>query len=206
MNLLRDFYSFGELQILSEGKKGSSPMRVRGLFQEADTPNGNRRIYARNLLDREVGRLQEMISERRLVGELDHPQSEVVSLSNASHLVTGLEMDGNKVVGEAEILNTPAGKVLQELLHAGVKVGISSRGTGTLTPVNENGAQNFLVGDNLKMITWDMVSDPSCQGAFPGLQESTSVNEARDNIVNGLDNYTAERVFLASLKRALRRN
>jgi len=205
MTLLRDFFSFGELQILTEAK-GSSPMRVRGLFQEAEKPNGNRRVYARNLMEREVGRLQDVITERRLVGELDHPQSEVVSLSNASHLITGLEMDGNRVIGEAEVLNTPAGKVLQELMRAGVKVGISSRGTGSLTAVHEGGDQHFVVGENLKMITWDMVSDPSCQGAFPGLQESTSINEARDNIVNELDTHTAERVFLTSLGRALRKN
>lgn len=204
MNLLRDFYSFGELQILSEAK-GGSPMRVKGLFQEAEKVNGNRRIYQRNLLEREVERLQPLISERRLVGELDHPQSEVVHLANASHLVTGLEMNGNRVVGEAEILNTPAGRVLGELISAGVKVGVSSRGTGSLTPVHEDGHQNYLVGDNLKMITWDMVSDPSCQGAFPGIQESVSINEDRENIVSEFDNYTAEKIFIASLKRELDR-
>ena len=144
-----------------------------------------------------------MIAERRLVGELDHPSNEVVHLTNASHLITGLHMDGNQVIGEAEILNTPSGKVLQELLKAGVKIGISSRGTGTLTPIV--GENHMQVGDNLKMITWDMVSDPSCQGAFPTLQESQLVSEQREHIVENLENLKAEKVFLTALKKKLRK-
>tara|TARA_Y100000004_G_scaffold8003_1_gene8942 strand:- start:22835 stop:23449 length:615 start_codon:yes stop_codon:yes gene_type:complete len=203
MSLLRDFYGFGHVEIISESRGGNGNMKVRGLFQEAEKANGNKRIYKKDTLAREVTRLQEMIAERRLVGELDHPSNEVVHLTNASHLITGLHMEGNQVIGEAEILNTPSGKVLQELLKAGVKIGISSRGTGTLTPIV--GENHMQVGDNLKMITWDMVSDPSCQGAFPTLQESQLVSEQREHIVENLENLKAEKVFITALKKKLRK-
>jgi len=201
MSLLRDYYGFGNVQIISEGR-GNGAMKVRGLFQEAEKPNGNKRIYRKDTLVREVQRLQCMIGERRLIGELDHPANEVVHLANASHLITGLHMQGNQVIGEAEILNTPAGKVLQELIKSGVKIGISSRGTGTLTPIV--GESCFQVGDNLKMITWDMVSDPSCQGAFPSLQENQLMAEQRENIVGEIDHLKAEKVFIAALKKGLK--
>jgi len=201
MSLLRDYYGFGNVQIISEGR-GNGAMKVRGLFQEAEKPNGNKRIYRKDTLVREVQRLQCMIGERRLIGELDHPANEVVHLANSSHLITGLHMQGNQVIGEAEILNTPAGKVLQELIKSGVKIGISSRGTGTLTPIV--GESCFQVGDNLKMITWDMVSDPSCQGAFPSLQENQLMAEQRENIVGEIDHLKAEKVFIAALKKGLK--
>ena len=118
MSLLRDYYGFGNVQIISEAR-GTGAMKVRGLFQEAEKANGNKRIYRKDTLVREVQRLQCMIGERRLIGELDHPSNEVVHLANASHLITGLHMEGNQVIGEAEILNTPAGKVLQELIKSG---------------------------------------------------------------------------------------
>ena len=164
--LLRDTFSFGELQILTEGTK-TGPMKVRGLFQEANSKNGNKRVYAQPLLEREIKKLQGPLKERRLIGELDHPSNEVVHLTNASHIITGLTMEGNKVIREAEILNTPSGKVLQELLRAGVKIGISSRAVGGLTYNSQN--ECYDVNENLRLITWDMVSEPSCHGAFPGL-------------------------------------
>jgi len=199
--LLRDVYSFGELQILSEAK-GSQGMIVRGLFQEAEKKNGNRRIYAKTLLEREVSKLQPLLAERRLVGELDHPKDEVVHLTNASHLVTGLHMEGNKIIGEAEILNTPSGKVLQELLRAGVKIGISSRAVGGLTYDADKDCYN--VNENLKLITWDMVSDPSCQGAFPGLvSEDKVISETQIKAREEIDNIRAEKIYLKTLETLL---
>ena len=198
--LLIDFYSFGEIEILTEGK-GGGPMRIRGLFSEAEKINGNKRIYGKKLLERECNKLGTMIAERRLVGELDHPSSEVVSLSNASHLVTDLKWSNNKIIGEAEVLNTPSGKVLQELLKAGVQVGISSRATGSLE--HEMHEDCYRVQDNLKMITWDMVSDPSCQGAFPTLKEGM-LHEKRDPIVQELDHHKQERIYITALKNMLR--
>ena len=199
--LLRDTFSFGELQILTEGTK-TGPMKVRGLFQEANSKNGNKRVYAQPLLEREIKKLQGPLKERRLIGELDHPSNEVVHLTNASHIITGLTMEGNKVIGEAEILNTPSGKVLQELLRAGVKIGISSRAVGGLTYNSQN--ECYDVNENLRLITWDMVSEPSCHGAFPGLLgESQVMTETTKRVAEDVDHLRAEKMFIHSLKKHL---
>jgi len=199
--LLRDTFSFGELQILTEGTK-TGPMKVRGLFQEANSKNGNKRVYAQPLLEREIKKLQGPLKERRLVGELDHPSNEVVHLTNASHIITGLHMEGNKVIGEAEILNTPSGQVLQELLKAGVKIGISSRAVGGLTYNSQN--ECYDVNENLRLITWDMVSEPSCHGAFPGLLgENQVMTETTKRVAEDVDHLRAERMFIHSLKKHL---
>ena len=199
--LLRDTFSFGELQILTEGTK-TGPMKVRGLFQEANAKNGNKRVYAQPLLEREIKKLQGPLKERRLIGELDHPSNEVVHLTNASHIITGLTMEGNKVIGEAEILNTPSGKVLQELLRAGVKIGISSRAVGGLTYNSQN--ECYDVNENLRLITWDMVSEPSCHGAFPGLLgESQVMTETTKRVAEDVDHLRAEKMFIHSLKKHL---
>jgi len=199
--LLRDTFSFGELQILTEGTK-TGPMKVRGLFQEANSKNGNKRVYAQPLLEREIKKLQGPLKERRLIGELDHPSNEVVHLTNASHIITGLTMEGNKVIGEAEILNTPSGKVLQELLRAGVKIGISSRAVGGLTYNSQN--ECYDVNENLRLITWDMVSEPSCHGAFPGLLgENQVMTETTKRVAEDVDHLRAEKMFIHSLKKHL---
>jgi hypothetical protein len=199
--LLRDTFSFGELQILTEGTK-TGPMKVRGLFQEANAKNGNKRVYAQPLLEREIKKLQGPLKERRLIGELDHPSNEVVHLTNASHVITGLHMEGNKVIGEAEILNTPSGKVLQELLKAGVKIGISSRAVGGLTYNSQN--ECYDVNENLRLITWDMVSEPSCHGAFPGLLgENQVMTETTKRVAEDVDHLRAEKMFIHSLKKHL---
>ena len=143
-----------------------------------------------------------VIKERRLIGELDHPSNEVVHLTNASHIITGLTMEGNKVIGEAEILNTPSGKVLQELLRAGVKIGISSRAVGGLTYNSQN--ECYDVNENLRLITWDMVSEPSCHGAFPGLLgESQVMTETTKRVAEDVDHLRAEKMFIHSLKKTL---
>lgn len=200
MALLRDFNDFQPLQILSEGKS-SKTMKVRGIFSEADRKNGNGRIYSRNLLVREAQKLQPMISERRLCGELDHPSDEVVHLANVSHIITGLTMEGNKLIGEAEFLDTPSGRILQELAKAGVRIGISSRATGSVEFDMKEDA--YRVQDNLKMITWDMVADPSCQTAFPELVEHKSLMENRSHVDVG-DPLISEKIYLAALRRLLR--
>lgn len=177
MQLLEDVFIIENLQILSEGQTG--PMRVKGCFQRADEENNNKRIYSKPLLEREITKLAEAISERRLMGELDHPQHDSVKLSNVSHLVTGLSMKGNEVIGEAEILDTPAGKVAQALIRGGVKVGISSRGMGT---VSEDVHGKRHVNEDFRLITWDLVADPSTRGAFPGLTESTQIQDIIDTV------------------------
>jgi hypothetical protein len=200
--LLQDIFSFGDVQILVEGRGGKS-MRFRGIFTEADRPNGNKRIYSNKLLKREVNKLQGQVRDRRLLGELDHPADEVVHLGNVSHVITKLYMNGNHVMGEGEVLKTPAGKVLTELLKAGVKLGISSRGTGSVD-LDESGA-NYVVGENYNMITFDMVSEPSSQDAFPALAEQKQLREARDPIVEELQHFHNDRIYITALKRHLGR-
>jgi len=198
--LLQDIFSFGDVQILGEGRGGKS-MRFRGIFSEADRPNGNKRVYSNSLLKREVSKLQGQVGDRRLLGELDHPADEVVHLGNVSHVITKLYMNGNHVMGEGEVLKTPAGKVLTELLKAGVKLGISSRGTGSVD-LDESGA-NYVVGENYNMITFDMVSEPSSQDAFPALAEHKQLQETRDPIVKELQHFHNDRIYITALKRHL---
>jgi hypothetical protein len=200
--LLKDIFSFGEISLLSEGR-GNGPTKFRGIFSEAERPNGNKRVYGKTLLEREVKKLQAQIGDRRLLGELDHPSDEIVHLGNVSHVITKLNMHGNHVMGEGEVLNTPAGKVLTELLKAGVKLGISSRGTGSVD-LDEAGS-NYVVGENYNMITFDMVSEPSSQDAFPSLSEGKKelVSEAREPIVEELEHLHNDRIYITALKRKL---
>jgi hypothetical protein len=199
--LLRDFNEFQPLQILSEAK-GSKTMKVRGVFSEAERKNGNGRIYPTQLLEREVQKLQPLLSERRLCGELDHPNDEVVHLSNVSHIITDLKMEGKSLIGEAEFLDTPSGRILQELVKAGVRIGISSRATGSVEHDMKEDA--YMVQDNLRMITWDMVADPSCQNAFPSLVEHKQLMENQRSIDDYHNNLEAERIYLTALKQVLK--
>jgi hypothetical protein len=148
---------------LSESTSNRGLTRFRGKFQEAEAVNKNKRLYPYGVLDENVGRLQESITDRRLVGELDHPTDSIIHFANASHIVTKLWWDGNTLMGEGEILNTPHGKVLKALLEDNVKVGISSRGVGS-GRVNEDGI--LVIGESYKLITFDCVADPSTFAAF----------------------------------------
>jgi len=197
---LSDTFIIENLQVLEESKtKGT--MRIAGVFQRADTPNHNNRIYERKLLMREMDRLDNAIHERRLMGELDHPTHDAVKLHNVSHLITKLDMKGNDMLGEAEILNTPAGQVAQALIKGGVKLGISSRGMGSLT---EGPKGHSFVNPDFKLVTFDLVADPSTKGAFPGL-----VNEARnaqfieDTINTTYDKALSEKIFITMLRNQL---
>ena len=188
MNLIEDVFIMENMQILNEGR-GTGPMKIRGCFQRADEENNNKRIYPKALLQREMDKLSDAITERRLMGELDHPQHDSVKLNNVSHLITKLEMNGNEVIGEAEILNTPAGQVVKALIEGGVKVGISSRGLGTLS---EGSDGKRYVNEDFKLVTWDMVADPSTRGAYPGLTESTEINRIIEDVLpraNKVENF-----------------
>ena len=200
--LLRDFNEFQPLQILSEAKGKNKSMKVRGIFSEAERKNGNGRIYPTQLLEREVQKLQPLLSERRLCGELDHPNDEVVHLSNVSHIITDLKMEGKALIGEAEFLDTPSGRILQELVKAGVRIGISSRATGSVEHDMKEDA--YMVQDNLRMITWDMVADPSCQNAFPSLVEHKNLMENQRSMDALHNNLEAERIYLTALKQVLK--
>jgi len=176
MQLLQDTFIIEQLQVLSEGKdKGK--MKIKGVFGRCNEKNNNGRIYPTAVLEAQLAKVQPMIAERRLCGELDHPQNDTVKLSNASHLITKLDMKGNELIGEAEILNTPAGLTAAALVNGGVKIGISSRGMGTLSE-DHNGDK--VVNEDFRLVTFDLVADPSTRGAYPGLSESTESKYVRE--------------------------
>lgn len=135
----------------------------RGKFQEANAVNKNKRMYPFDILSNNVEKLQETVNARGLIGELDHPTDSIVHFENASHLITKLWWEGNVLMGEGMVLNTPAGKVLAELMKDGVRIGISSRGVGNGS-VNNEGV--LVIGESYKLITFDAVADPSTISAF----------------------------------------
>ena len=137
-------------------------MFLTGVMQRANHLNGNGRIYSRPILEREVENYGKLVRERRALGELDHPDSAVINLSAACHLVTEVWWDGDAVMGKVQVLNTPSGKILKELVGSGVKLGISSRGMGS---VHESNGQT-IVEDDFQLICFDFVSEPSTTGAF----------------------------------------
>jgi hypothetical protein len=197
---ITDTFIIENLQVLEESKT-TGTMKIAGVFQRANTPNHNKRIYERTLLVREIGRLEESIHERRLMGELDHPSHDAIKLQNVSHLVTKLNMRGNEMLGEAEILNTPCGQVAQALIKGGVKLGISSRGMGTLT---EGPKGHAMVNDDFKLVTFDLVADPSTKGAFPGLvNESNTSKFIEDTITNTYTKALSEKIFITMLRNEL---
>jgi len=148
---------------INETSKGPGPLKFKGKFQEANAVNKNRRMYPYDILESNVKRLKEAVSNRGLIGELDHPTDSIIHFENSSHLVTKLWWDGQTLMGEGEVLDTPSGKVLRSLLNAGVRVGISSRGVGNGS-TNEDGV--LVIGESYKLITFDAVADPSTFSAF----------------------------------------
>jgi len=135
---------------------------VEGILATAEVKNGNGRYYPRELWEREMDKYQEAISERRATGELDHPESSVVNLKNVSHLIREYWWDGDHVMGKIEILPTPSGNILRELIRAGVTLGVSSRGMGTL----EQNGNVMEVQDDFELLCWDFVSTPSNPGSY----------------------------------------
>ena len=137
-------------------------MILSGIMQKADHVNGNGRVYPHKVLMKEIENYKKIVKERRALGELDHPEDSVINLKNASHLVTDIWMEGKDVKGKIKVLDTPSGKVLQELVGANVNVGISSRGMGSVSEANGQ----TMVEDDFQLICFDMVSEPSTPGAF----------------------------------------
>ena len=167
--------------LVMEAIAANKPLKVTGILQRADAKNQNKRIYPRQILEREAHKYSDtQVRERRALGELDHPESSVVNLNNVSHNVKRMWWEQNNLLGEVEILGTPAGNILKELFKAGIKLGISSRGLGT---VEENSEQFNVVQEDFELIAFDFVSNPSTQGAFmfPGrLNEGVrDVNQER---------------------------
>ena len=148
---------------LNESVSDKGLTKFRGKFQEAESINKNKRMYPFGVLDENVKNLQECVKNRGLIGELDHPTDSIIHFEKASHVITKLWWDGNVMMGEGEILNTPHGKILKSLLNDGVRIGISSRGVGN-GKVDENGI--LVIGESYKLITFDAVADPSTFAAY----------------------------------------
>ena len=151
---------------LFEGKvneDSSGRTIVKGVLQRAGAENQNGRVYPREILEREIKKYETLIKERRALGELDHPDSSVINLKNVSHNIREIHWEGNDVVGTVEILPTPSGNILKELLRANILLGISSRGMGSTESIGEGKVK---VGEDFELIGWDFVSNPSTHGAF----------------------------------------
>ena len=147
----------------SVNEDASGRTLVKGVLQRSGAENQNGRVYPRNILEREVNNYQTLIKERRALGELDHPDSSVINLKNVSHNIREIHWEGDDVVGTVEILPTPSGNILKELLRAGILLGISSRGMGSVTNIGEGKVK---VEPDFELIGWDFVSNPSTHGAF----------------------------------------
>ena len=161
MRLITEHYD--HLNYLTEEKDGKKHTFIEGSFMQAEKKNRNGRVYPKQILFDAVEKyVTEQVKTGRAVGELDHPEGPQINLDKVSHKITELKFDGDNVVGRAQILNTPMGKIVEGLIEGGVKLGVSSRGMGTVE--NKQGAT--YVNDDYLLSTVDIVQDPSAQGAF----------------------------------------
>jgi len=159
---------------------------VQGVLQRAEAKNHNGRVYPMETLMREAKKYNESyITERRALGELDHPDSSVVNLNNVSHNILEMAWRGKDLVGTVEVLPTPAGNILKALFQSGIKLGISSRGLGSVKEVMREAGSAMEVQPDFELIAFDFVSNPSTHGAFLSpVNESVdkSINKKYDNI------------------------
>jgi len=169
-------------QIIESIKENNGKLIVRGVLQRAEAKNQNGRVYPREILEREAKKYaKEFISQKRAMGELDHPESSVVNLQNVSHNIKNMHWEGDNLLGTVEVLGTPSGNILKELFKAGIKLGISSRGMGSVETVSEAGGDQVTqVQPDFELIAFDFVSNPSTHGAFmypAGMNESVDKNQ-----------------------------
>ena len=176
--------------MLTESKVKPGVFEVTGIMQRAGAKNQNGRIYKREILEEEVKNyVENFVKIGNAYGELDHPESAIVSLKNASHVVKELWWEGDDLMGKVELLNTPSGNIVKEILRGGHTIGISSRGTGSVSQTNEG---TLMVQPDFELVCWDFVSNPSTQGAF---MNPISLNEGKkvvgkydrlDSIINNI--------------------
>jgi hypothetical protein len=189
--LLVDFLPFQitPQQISESMTSNNGRLLVKGVLQRAEATNQNGRVYPKPILEREATKYNDVnIKQRRALGELDHPDSQIVNLNNVSHNIVEMHWNGNDLVGTVEVLTTPAGNILRELFKAGITLGISSRGMGS---VRELGEGKVAVQDDFDLIAFDFVSNPSTQGAF-----LKPVNESVNNGLISTNKYnTVNRII-----------
>ena len=164
--LLQEYRPFQvDKQLVERSIKENKSLIVTGVLQRAEAKNQNGRVYPKEILAREIEEyMKGPVAENRAMGELDHPESSVINLQNVSHNIKRCWWDGDDVMGDVEVLPTPAGNILKALFASGITVGISSRGMGS---VSENLAEGTVeVQDDFELLCWDFVSTPSTHGAF----------------------------------------
>jgi hypothetical protein len=181
-NLLVDYIPFEVTrETINESiKTNDGRLIVKGVLQRAEAKNQNGRVYPRETLVREAKKYaQVQIKERRALGELDHPDSSVVNLNNVSHNVLEMHWDGDDLNGTVEVLGTPAGNILKELFKSGIKLGISSRGLGSVKEISEGDDKEdtVQVQPDFELIAFDFVSNPSTHGAFLSPTNEGKLNE-----------------------------
>tara|TARA_Y100001963_G_scaffold109228_1_gene151010 strand:+ start:2679 stop:3305 length:627 start_codon:yes stop_codon:yes gene_type:complete len=201
--LLVDYLLFdiGQDQINESIKENDGKLIVKGILQRANSKNQNGRIYPRETLMREADKYhQSYIKERRALGELDHPESSVVNLNNVSHNIRDMRWQGDDLLGTVEVLSTPAGNILKELFKSGIKLGISSRGLGSVEEIHEDDKKDdenptVKVKDDFELIAFDFVSNPSTHGAFmypmhesvdKSITEMNEKDQAVETIINDI--------------------
>jgi len=199
--LLTEFYELckdGICQdLLTEREKrevANGALYLSGRIQTCEKKNGNGRVYPCKVLKREVNNYQTVVKDNRALGELDHPDDSVINLRNVSHLITDIWWDGNDVMGKIKILDTPSGRVVKDLISSGVKLGISSRGMGSV----QEQMGNTVVQEDFELICFDIVSEPSTPDAYIYPEKSrkntsismyeNKVNKGKEAIINNLFN------------------
>jgi hypothetical protein len=176
--------------LLSEREKremDNGVLYLSGRIQTADKKNGNGRSYPYSVLKREIDNYKKIVQDNRACGELDHPDDSVINLKNVSHIITDVWWEGKDVMGKIKVLDTPSGRILKDLINAGVKLGISSRGLGSV----KESMGNTVVQEDFELICFDMVSEPSTPNAYVYPKEQSrmyenKINEAKQNIVDDL--------------------
>ena len=163
-----------------EGNRQGIHLVLAGKIQAAGKKNGNGRIYPKPILEREMKNYTNLVREGRAIGELDHPDSSVVELKNASHLITEVWWDGDDVMGKLKILDTPAGQVAKQLVKGGVQLGISSRGLGS----TRQQGQTTMVEDDFQLLCFDLVSEPSTTGAYLVAENQVKSNLTKADRIN----------------------
>jgi hypothetical protein len=191
-------FEYSKDMIKESRENNDGKILLKGVLQKADTLNQNGRVYPRAILEREIRNYQKFISEKRALGECDHPDSSVVELKNASHIIREAYMDDDVCMGTVELLDTPSGKILQSLVESGVTLGISSRGVGSTKAEGDYD----IVQDDFQLICWDFVSEPSTPGAFmmregrdisnKDLQRHFTKSDRVDRILNDIMDWESE--------------
>ena len=183
--LLQEYVElYYEPALVNEAIANNGTIRIKAILQRADAKNQNGRVYPKEILQREAEKyLNEFVAQRRALGELDHPESTVVNLKNVSHNVVEMHWQGDDLVGTLEILDTPSGKIVKDLMRANIRLGVSSRGVGSVVQLR---GESVEVDDDFSLICFDIVSNPSTQGAFLSEGVQNALQKAKNDRVSDL--------------------